>query len=394
MPDRYDACVVSDLNHAVVNNTCVTLPFVPSTNDILDCADYTFSHDNGLMSFSDTVQNMNVFRRLVGVVGSVFNAESGGGALGAQVDLIRRSTGDIVASAIPDEDGYYTVDYKHTGKAALYSVKLAGHSVRQDITLKANSGVVVDFLVSIDGTAVASSEAGYGGGMVTTRGDGYGSEPAGDADIVASPLRGTRQLLTETSGAPQEAAVEPVPAMAPQLTGIHVYSPQAEDVESTVTQDSRTSDLAEATAGPEEADDPEADPEAPAVDEADDPVKASFAAEETDLEIGAERNTLLGAVSIRDLSGVRAGQILASEVSYNVSYRNGDDSWTSIDALCVSEPETLSFESSADSAPVATLGFACKLAQPVPESAQVRLETTMAIDGDDASLRFTVTTTP
>jgi hypothetical protein len=55
----------------------------------------------------------------------------------------------VVGTAITDEDGWYQIFYKHTGKPTIYTVTLSveGYTETTMITLKANGFVQVDFIV-------------------------------------------------------------------------------------------------------------------------------------------------------------------------------------------------------------------------------------------------------
>ena len=111
-----------------------------------DCHDYVFSHtDDSSPLFTDTVQNLNIFKRIAGGFGVVTSSATGTGQAGAPVELIRVKTGNVVKSGVTDQDGYYTLEYKHKGKRALYSVVLTSHGLIQDIELRANGWAEVNF---------------------------------------------------------------------------------------------------------------------------------------------------------------------------------------------------------------------------------------------------------
>jgi 5-hydroxyisourate hydrolase-like protein (transthyretin family) len=71
---------------------------------------------------------------------------SGNPAPGATITL-KKSTGEPVGSAVSDDDGFYQISYKHTGKAALFKVTivLGSFTQTQEVTLKANAFFQVDF---------------------------------------------------------------------------------------------------------------------------------------------------------------------------------------------------------------------------------------------------------
>jgi hypothetical protein len=106
------------------------------------------------------------------------------------------STGELVASGVSDEDGYYAVPYKHTGKRAQYDVTLNGGEITQRVQLKANGWAEVSFDVST-GTSTGyftSSDGGGGrggpGSCTATEtpevscNDGVDNDCDGDTDMV------------------------------------------------------------------------------------------------------------------------------------------------------------------------------------------------------------------
>ena len=81
-------------------------------------------------------------------------------APGIAVQLIRDGT--VVKSGTTDNDGFFTLVYKHTGKAAQYTVKLgAPYNLSKTVTLKANGWTSVIFDVD---TRTATSETACGAG--------------------------------------------------------------------------------------------------------------------------------------------------------------------------------------------------------------------------------------
>jgi len=55
--------------------------------------------------------------------------------------------GKLLATVYTDEDGWYMYNYKHTGKAANFTIKLPDYKQSKTVTLKANSFVVVNFTI-------------------------------------------------------------------------------------------------------------------------------------------------------------------------------------------------------------------------------------------------------
>jgi hypothetical protein len=115
---------------------------------IPDGKDYTFSVSNG-QSNSTTVESFNVFKKNPGVGGMSRKNTTENPVPGSTVKLFNPS-GQQVGSSVSDEDGYYQIDYKHTGKAATYTVKMVppgGSQQTKSVALKANGYVQVDFTV-------------------------------------------------------------------------------------------------------------------------------------------------------------------------------------------------------------------------------------------------------
>jgi hypothetical protein len=130
-----------------------------------NCKSYDFSHDDGTDVFEDQVQSLNIFKRIKGVYGPVFESETESGVSNAWIEVFLVSTGELVAIGVSDEDGYYALPYKHTGKRAQYDVVLNGGEITQRVQLKANGWAEVSFDVST-GTSEGyfTSNSGDGGG--------------------------------------------------------------------------------------------------------------------------------------------------------------------------------------------------------------------------------------
>ena len=88
---------------------------------------------------------MNDFKPLKGVSGQVLASDTSSGVAGAPLQLYRFSTDEIVDVGVTDEDGSYTMDYKHTGPQDVYQVILPGHGMDQMIQLKGGGWAAVSF---------------------------------------------------------------------------------------------------------------------------------------------------------------------------------------------------------------------------------------------------------
>jgi hypothetical protein len=109
----------------------------------------------------DSVYNTDLFKKSVGVSGVVNYTGDQLPLVGLQVLL--KLNGVTVGAAYTDADGFYAINYKHTGKAADYVVELVNPlanptvvsngatisgtpgSTTKTVTLKSNAFVVVDF---------------------------------------------------------------------------------------------------------------------------------------------------------------------------------------------------------------------------------------------------------
>jgi hypothetical protein len=97
--------------------------------------------DGGTSSDSDSVHNLNSFKRNPGVGGLVTSGAdvpTADPVEGAAITL--KLNGTPVGSAVTDVDGYYQIVYKHKGKATQYTVTATWGSESQTVPvmLKAN----------------------------------------------------------------------------------------------------------------------------------------------------------------------------------------------------------------------------------------------------------------
>jgi hypothetical protein len=109
---------------------------------------YTFSvagEDNA----SATVSSYNAFKKNPGVGGLTQSLSTTFSVPGAAATL-RDTRGLVLGTGVTDQDGWYLINYKATGKAATYSLTLtppkgSGAAQKQAITLKSNGYVEADF---------------------------------------------------------------------------------------------------------------------------------------------------------------------------------------------------------------------------------------------------------
>jgi uncharacterized repeat protein (TIGR01451 family) len=110
-----------------VNATEILLP---------NLANHTFMV-SGSQNDSQTVQNINAFKRIPGIAGLVTNNSSSNPMVGVQVEIYDPQ-GGLLGTVYTDQDGWYQFVYKHRGRPAFYSVILPDHSKSLQVKLKGN----------------------------------------------------------------------------------------------------------------------------------------------------------------------------------------------------------------------------------------------------------------
>ncbi|UCF08892.1 MAG: DUF11 domain-containing protein, partial [Thermoplasmata archaeon] len=122
----------------------------PTTLEVLvpNYDDYVFSV-SGDMEDTQTVENENTFKRNPGFGGIVTDI-TGTPIEGYTVEVYD-AEGNLIGTAVTDEDGYYFIYYKHKGKREQFTVKLfddLGNLVDVKVVeLKANKFIEVSFIV-------------------------------------------------------------------------------------------------------------------------------------------------------------------------------------------------------------------------------------------------------
>jgi hypothetical protein len=113
---------------------------------ICDNQIYNFSAtESGGFSSEDEIKNLNVLKRDPGFMGLVTDTE-GNPCEGVTV-VIYGPDGTLLATVATNNDGWYCYDYKHTGKATSFIIKLPDYNLLQPALLKANKFVVVNFQI-------------------------------------------------------------------------------------------------------------------------------------------------------------------------------------------------------------------------------------------------------
>jgi len=120
----------------------------PGTILIPNNQPYTFSV-SGAAAGSATVSSYNAFKRNPGVAGLAQSQTTTLSVAGAKVQL-KDAKGAVLVTGVTEQDGWYVLNYKASGKPATYYVTLTppagcGTAQTQSITLKANGCVEADF---------------------------------------------------------------------------------------------------------------------------------------------------------------------------------------------------------------------------------------------------------
>jgi hypothetical protein len=90
------------------------------------------------------VESINNFKKNPGVGGLFITAEEE--PIPGQTVELKNSSGNVVAGPVTvDEDGWYFIIFKHTAKAAQYTVRWRETGQTKLVTLKANGMVQADF---------------------------------------------------------------------------------------------------------------------------------------------------------------------------------------------------------------------------------------------------------
>ena len=107
---------------------------------IPDKQSYLFSDSTG----NDTVQSENTFKRDPGIGGLVVQSSTTNPLPNVKVQIYD-SSNKLLATVYTDQDGWYMWQYKYTGKAATFTVKLPNYNLVQSVTLKSNGFILVNF---------------------------------------------------------------------------------------------------------------------------------------------------------------------------------------------------------------------------------------------------------
>jgi uncharacterized repeat protein (TIGR01451 family) len=121
----------------------------PDTLEVLipNYDDYEFSV-SGDLEDTQVVENENTFKRNPGFGGIV--TDGVGTPIEGYIVKVYDSYGNLLGSALTDEDGFYFIYYKHKGKQATFEVEVwdgATFKAQQYVNLKANKFAEVNFAI-------------------------------------------------------------------------------------------------------------------------------------------------------------------------------------------------------------------------------------------------------
>jgi N-acetylneuraminic acid mutarotase len=119
-------------------------------------ATYTFASEVNGATSTDSISNINIFKKLPGVGGfasSKYPMEggtSGSIPVTGAAAVLKDAKGTVLATGTTDEDGWYMCSYKWTKKATTLTVELTAPgkpALKQAFSLKSNGYAQVDFIV-------------------------------------------------------------------------------------------------------------------------------------------------------------------------------------------------------------------------------------------------------
>jgi PKD repeat protein len=112
---------------------------------IPNLADHVFSFAGNELSDSQSIQNVNAFKRIPGIGGLVTTPDY---SLLAGVEVrIYDPDGNEIGVVVTDEDGWYMFEHKHLGKPAQYRIEVPAYGLQATVRMRANSFAEVSFLV-------------------------------------------------------------------------------------------------------------------------------------------------------------------------------------------------------------------------------------------------------
>jgi hypothetical protein len=105
--------------------------------------DYTFDFSAGGPTLGSTIFSTNTFKKNPGVNGMITKI-TGDPKTNVRVEFYGANN-KLIGSTNSDADGFYMFAYKHTGKAATYTIKVPSLGLQKSVTLKANGFALANF---------------------------------------------------------------------------------------------------------------------------------------------------------------------------------------------------------------------------------------------------------
>jgi hypothetical protein len=131
-------------NDTAVNNSGYPPISSPQTYSL-------FSFANGDQYDMGPYTSINVFKKNPGIGGQslqkLADGSQGDPLKGKKIEIYQGTGKSPVATVLTDEDGYYMWQFKWTGKAANFIVKMPEYNLSQSVMLKANGYLFVSFNV-------------------------------------------------------------------------------------------------------------------------------------------------------------------------------------------------------------------------------------------------------
>ncbi len=123
---------------------------------------YNFARTVGSDTATTKPSSYNEFKKFAGFLGFLTDKSTGKPVANGKI-TIYDPTNKLLTTQYTDADGYYMYAYKHTAKAATYTIKAPAYGKSTAVTVKANGFAAVDYEVD---AMTAAIEAPDGGGII------------------------------------------------------------------------------------------------------------------------------------------------------------------------------------------------------------------------------------
>src|SRR3989304_6253610 len=130
---------------SVLTDDANTRPEHPNDDvTIWDGSLFEFGADYNTIMGTDSVRKLNEFKKLHGAVGLVLDESE----LPIEDTTVEFYKGNVKLGSIKtDENGYFYIDYKHTGKATPFTIKVPEYTLVYTEEMKANKFILHIFTV-------------------------------------------------------------------------------------------------------------------------------------------------------------------------------------------------------------------------------------------------------